>query len=125
MKKKQEDEPIVEAEVVKTEAPKKVKKTKTPKVEEADKKEKKTVLERCKNESRTVIFYEAPHKLNSTLKDMLEYFGDRKISICRELTKIYEEVLRMTISEAVEYYSIKMYRTIFCTVHFYYIIISS
>ena len=64
-------------------------------------------LESLKDEKRTMIFYEAPHKLNSTLKDMLEYFGDRKISICRELTKIYEEILRMTISESVEYYSIK------------------
>lgn len=64
-------------------------------------------LESLKDEKRTMIFYEAPHKLLSTLKDMLEYFGDRKISLCRELTKIYEEVLRMTISEAVEYYSLK------------------
>lgn len=64
-------------------------------------------LESLRDEKRTMIFYEAPHKLISTLKDMLEYFGDRKISLCRELTKIYEEVLRMTISEAVEYYSVK------------------
>ena len=64
-------------------------------------------LESFKDEKRTMIFYEAPHKLISTLKDMLEYFGDRKISLCRELTKVYEEVLRMTISEAVEYYSLK------------------
>lgn len=64
-------------------------------------------LESLRDEKRTMIFYEAPHKLNSTLKDMLEYFGDRKISLCRELTKVYEEVLRMTISEAVEYYSVK------------------
>lgn len=64
-------------------------------------------LESLRDEKRTMIFYEAPHKLLSTLKDMLEYFGDRKISLCRELTKVYEEVLRMTISEAVEYYSVK------------------
>lgn len=64
-------------------------------------------LESLRDEKRTMIFYEAPHKLISTLKDMLEYFGDRKISLCRELTKVYEEVLRMTISEAVEYYSVK------------------
>jgi len=62
-------------------------------------------LESLRNEKRTMIFYEAPHKLVSTLRDMLNYFGDRKISLCRELTKIYEEVLRMTLSEAVEYYS--------------------
>ncbi len=64
-------------------------------------------LESLRNEKRTMIFYEAPHKLISTLKDMLEYFGDRKISLCRELTKIYEEVLRMTLSETIEYYSSK------------------
>lgn len=55
----------------------------------------------------TMIFYEAPHKLIYTLQDMLEYFGDRKISLCRELTKIHEEVIRTTISGAVEYYSEK------------------
>lgn len=53
----------------------------------------------------TLIFYEAPHKLVSTLTDMLEYFGDRKISLCRELTKLYEEVIRTTISGAIEYYN--------------------
>lgn len=56
-------------------------------------------------ERRTLIFYEAPHKLIYTLKDMLDFFGDRRISICRELTKIHEEVIRTTLSEAVEYYS--------------------
>lgn len=55
----------------------------------------------------TMIFYEAPHKLIYTLHDMLEYFGDRKISLCRELTKIHEEVIRTTISGAIEYYSDK------------------
>lgn len=55
----------------------------------------------------TMIFYEAPHKLIYTLQDMLEYFGDRKISMCRELTKIHEEVIRTTISGAIEYYSDK------------------
>lgn len=55
----------------------------------------------------TMIFYEAPHKLIYTLRDMLEYFGDRKISLCRELTKIHEEVIRTTISGAIEYYSEK------------------
>lgn len=53
---------------------------------------------------RTLIFYEAPHKLRGTLKDLLAALGDRKISLCRELTKIYEEVIRTTLSEAVEYY---------------------
>ncbi|MBE6841048.1 MAG: 16S rRNA (cytidine(1402)-2'-O)-methyltransferase [Ruminococcus sp.] len=64
-------------------------------------------LEVLKNETRTMIFYEAPHKLIYTLQDMLEYFGDRKISLCRELTKVYEEVIRLTLSEAIEYYKEK------------------
>ena len=55
-------------------------------------------------EPRTVIFYEAPHKLVATLKDLLKFFGDRKISICRELTKLHEEVIRTTLEEAVELY---------------------
>lgn len=53
----------------------------------------------------TLIFYEAPHKLCAALSDMLKYFGDRKISLCRELTKIHEQVLRMTLAQAVQYYS--------------------
>lgn len=61
-------------------------------------------LAELKNEKRTMIFYEAPHKLKSTLADMLEVWGDRKITISRELTKIYEETLRFSLSEAVEYY---------------------
>jgi len=64
-------------------------------------------LEEVKNNKNTMIFYEAPHKLVSTLKDMLEYFGDRKISLCRELTKVYEEVIRTTVSGAIEYYEEK------------------
>ena len=63
-------------------------------------------LAQVKNCTSTMIFYEAPHKLIYTLKDMLEYFGDRKISLCRELTKIHEEVFRTTLSEAVEYYNV-------------------
>lgn len=61
-------------------------------------------LEEVKNERRTMIFYEAPHKLLRTLTDMLEVFGDRKIAIVRELTKIHETVMHATFSEAVEYY---------------------
>jgi len=64
-------------------------------------------LESLKNETRTMIFYEAPHKLIYTLQDMLEYFGDRNISLCRELTKVYEEVIRLTLKEAIEYYKEK------------------
>ena len=64
-------------------------------------------LEEVRNNKNTMIFYEAPHKLVSTLKDMLQYFGDRRISLCRELTKVYEEVIRCTLSEAIQYYADK------------------
>ena len=64
-------------------------------------------LEEAAKDTHTLIFDEAPHKLTATLSDMLEYFGDRKISICRELTKIHEEVIRTNISKAIEYYSDK------------------
>ncbi len=62
-------------------------------------------LDEVKNEKRTMVFYEAPHKLLNTLKDMLEVFGDRNIALVRELTKIHEEVKRTTLSEAIAYYS--------------------
>lgn len=62
-------------------------------------------LNSLKQEERTMIFYEAPHKLLSTLKDMQSYFGNRKISIARELTKVYEQVMRTTLDEAVVFYS--------------------
>lgn len=68
------------------------------------KKQRFTHLESLKSETRTMVFYEAPHKLLNTLKDMLEYFGDRSVSICRELTKIHEEVTKTTLSEAVRFY---------------------
>lgn len=61
-------------------------------------------LEELKNERRTMIFYEAPHKLMSTLRDMLSVWGDRRISISRELTKLHEETLRFTLGEAVRYF---------------------
>lgn len=64
-------------------------------------------LQSVSKDPHTLIFYEAPHKLVSTLNDMLEYLGDRKISLCRELTKIYEEVIRTTVSGAIEYYKDK------------------
>lgn len=66
--------------------------------------ERREALENLKNERRTIIFYEAPHKLRGTLADLMKAFGDRKISLCRELTKLNEEVLRMTLSEAIAYY---------------------
>ena len=61
-------------------------------------------LEQLKNEKRTMIFYEAPHKLSATLSDLYKAFGDRKISIVREITKIHEEVIRTTLEKAIENY---------------------
>ncbi len=61
-------------------------------------------LNEIKYDTRTTIFYEAPHKLQKTLDDLLEVLGDRKISLCRELTKLNEEILRTTISSAIEFY---------------------
>jgi 16S rRNA (cytidine1402-2'-O)-methyltransferase len=67
-----------------------------------NKRNRKEHLEEVKNDIRTLIFYEAPHKLNNTLKDMLEVFGDRRITLARELTKRYEEVFRGTITQAID-----------------------
>lgn len=64
-------------------------------------------LESVKNDTHTLIFYEAPHKLIYTLKDMLDILGDRKIALCRELTKLHEEVIRTTLKEAQELYTEK------------------
>jgi 16S rRNA (cytidine1402-2'-O)-methyltransferase len=61
-------------------------------------------LEQIKDDPRTLVFYEAPHKLVATLKDMLEVLGEREISLCRELTKLHEEVLRATLSGAIAHY---------------------
>ena len=61
-------------------------------------------LESLCKEERTMIFYEAPHKLLKTLEDMLAAFGDRRVSLCRELTKLHEEVLRMSFSEALAHF---------------------
>ena len=63
-------------------------------------------LASLKNDTHTLIFYEAPHKLKNTLSDMAKAFGeDRKIAIARELTKLHEEILRFTLKEAIEYYN--------------------
>lgn len=68
--------------------------------------ERRAKLDAVKSEERTMIFYEAPHKLKATLADMCSAFGEnRKIALCRELTKINEETARMTIGEAAAYYS--------------------
>ena len=61
-------------------------------------------LNEIKNDTRTTIFYEAPHKLIKTLEDLISVFGDRKITLCRELTKLNEEILRTTISGALRHY---------------------
>lgn len=65
------------------------------------KKQRRAKLEVLKNETRTIIFYEAPHKILYTLKDMLEVLGNRKICIARELTKIHEEYISTTFEEAI------------------------
>lgn len=70
-----------------------------------NKAERRARLSELKNEARTMLFHEAPHKLRATLKDFDSAFGgDRRIAICRELTKLNEEVLHMTLGEAIAYY---------------------
>ncbi len=61
-------------------------------------------LEELRAEKRTMVFYEAPHKLQRTLNDMLNAFGDRQITICREMTKLHEEIWRTSLAEAKSYY---------------------
>ena len=70
----------------------------------ADKKEKQVILEELKNETRTIILYEAPHRLVRTLGELYEALGDRRITICRELTKKYETAFRTTFSGALAHY---------------------
>lgn len=70
----------------------------------AEKKERKEILEELKRETRTIVIYEAPHHLVKTLEQLLDALGDRRISVCRELTKRYETVFRSTLSQAVSYY---------------------
>ena len=57
-----------------------------------------------KTETRTIILYEAPHHLKNTLAELFEILGDRKLSLCKELTKLHETVMTSTISEAIEYF---------------------
>ena len=70
----------------------------------ADKKERKRILEEMKNESRTIIIYEAPHHLKGTLKELFDTLQDRRITLCRELTKKFESVMPTTIAGAMSYY---------------------
>lgn len=69
-----------------------------------NKKEKKAVLKELSAESRTIIIYEAPHHLRKTLEELYEALGERKITICRELTKKFETILPMTIEKALTFY---------------------
>lgn len=68
------------------------------------KKERRDALAELSGERRTMVFHEAPHRLRQTLADMLETLGDRRIALCRELTKLHEETHRTTLAEAVAYY---------------------
>lgn len=70
----------------------------------SDKKEKKEVLEEMASETRTMVLYEAPHHLKRTLQELYDVLGDRKITICRELTKKFETVLPTTLSDALAMY---------------------
>ena len=70
----------------------------------ADKNEKKEILTELSQESRTIILYEAPHRLLKTLKELFEYMGDRNIAIVREITKLHEEVLRGKLADIIADY---------------------
>ena len=71
-----------------------------------NKKNRRAQLDSLEAEERTMVFYEAPHKLRATLDDLAAVFGpDRPLAVCRELTKLHEEVLRLTLGEAVERYA--------------------
>lgn len=69
-----------------------------------DKKERARVLAEMQQETRTMIVYEAPHHLRATLQELYQALGDRSITLCRELTKRYEEKKKMTLAQAVDYY---------------------
>ena len=71
----------------------------------SDKKEKQAILEELKNETRTIILYEAPHRLLRTLGELLEVLGDRRVTICRELTKKHETAFGTTLSAAIAHYT--------------------
>lgn len=69
-----------------------------------DKKEKQSILKELEKETRTIILYEAPHRLVRTLQELLEVLGDRKVTVCRELTKKHETAFATTLEEAYSYY---------------------
>ena len=66
--------------------------------------QRKAALEKLKYEDRTIIFYEAPHRLKKTLSDMYEIFGNREISLCKEITKLHEKTVKTTLEKACEMY---------------------
>lgn len=70
-----------------------------------DKKERREILDNLKEETRTIILYEAPHHLVKTLEDLKEYLGNRKATVCRELTKKHETIFQTTLEEAYNYYT--------------------
>lgn len=72
-----------------------------------DKKERAAVLEELKNETRTIIIYEAPHHLLKTIKELMDALGDRELTVCRELTKKHEEKIQTTFSTLLSYYEDK------------------
>ena len=69
-----------------------------------DKKDRKRVLDEMSKETRTIVMYEAPHHLKGTLDELYKALGDRQLTLCRELTKLHEEKLQMSLGEAIEYY---------------------
>ncbi len=69
-----------------------------------DKKERRQILQYLREETRTIVLYEAPHRLKKTLQELCEALGDRKVALCRELTKKHETMLSMTLTEALAYY---------------------
>lgn len=73
----------------------------------ANRKERRERLRELAGEERTMVFHEAPHKLRPTLADLLELLGDRPVALCRELTKLHEETIRCTLSQAVALYQEK------------------
>ncbi len=73
----------------------------------AEKKERSRILEDLKRETRTMIIYEAPHHLLRTMKELKEVLGDRKVTVCRELTKKYEEIAPVILSQAIERFSVE------------------
>lgn len=72
--------------------------------EKSDKKEHRQVLKDLENESRTIILYEAPHRLKQTLEELYKSLGDRKVTLCKELTKKHETILPTTLAAAIEMY---------------------